>query len=639
MPGGRKFNREGRNPRRGDARNPYAWKRKAREEGDSRLPNTTYRRESRQDFRQGGTGTFGKEDSRPPRFGGEWKPGRNDSGAPRTGGSRPVRSGGAWNPRRNDAPRFSAGGAGNRRGGGARAPYSGGGKPFRKPDLEKVDLKSIARKAMRKYGFESAFTPAVMAAVDAIDGKAPQRALAGGAQAARGTAGAILPHAGQSAQAVRDMRGLLWSSIDNFDTEDLDQVEYCERGQGGEILVRVAIADVDAYVPKNSVLDMFARMSTTSVYTGVQVFPMLPDKLSKDLSSLHLGQDRLAMVIEFAVLPRGNVRPGKIYPAIVRNKAKLVYEEVGAWLEGEGPMPGVVGTMPGLQAQIRLQDEASLRLGKYRMGQGALDLETLEARAVVENDKVLGLVVVEENRARRIIENFMIGANGVMSGYLEKADVPTIQRVVRTPKYWSEIVGVAAAHGTKLPGYPNAKALSVFLDKMKKADPERFPDLSLTMVKLLGAGEYVMYDSKRPIGHFCLAVTSYTHATAPNRRYPDLIIQRLLKAALKNAPAPYGKDELEKAAAWCTDRERAAKKVERFMTKAEAAVLLAGKLGQAMDAIVTGASDKGTYARLIDPPVEGKIVRSARGIHVGQKIRVRLVNLDPRNGFVDFEII
>ena len=354
---------------------------------------------------------------------------------------------------------------------------------------------------------------------------------------------------------------------------------------------------------------------------------------------MHFGQDRLAMAIEFAVLPHGNVRPGKIYPAIVRNKAKLVYEEVGAWLEGTGPMPKTVGETPGLEAQMRLQEEASLRLGRYRMGQGALDLETLEARAVVENDRVLGLVVIEENQARRIIENFMIGANGVMSGYLEKANIPTIQRVVRTPKYWHEIVGIAAAHGTKLPSYPNAKALSVFLDKMKRADPDRFPDLSLTMVKLLGAGEYVMYDSRKPIGHFCLAVTSYTHATAPNRRYPDLIIQRLLKAALKNSPSPYGKAELEKAAAWCTEMERSAKKVERFMTKAEAAVLLAGKLGQVFDAIVTGASDKGTYARLIEPPVEGKIVKSIRGIYVGKKVRVRLINLDPRNGFVDFAII
>ncbi|MFA6489564.1 MAG: RNB domain-containing ribonuclease [Candidatus Micrarchaeia archaeon] len=616
MPGRRKFNREERNPRRGDARNPYAWKRKAREDG-SRLPNTTYRKEGGQDFRQGNEGMFGREDSRPQRFRGERAPGRDEGRTPRRGG-RDFR-GNTGKPAFSEWRNFHSGGAQKPGFGGRQEFREGGkGKRFRKPDMEKVDLKSIARKAMRKYGFESAFTPAVMAAADSLDDRVLERAR----------------------QNATDMRHLLWSSIDNFDTEDLDQIEYCERGQNNEIHVKVAVADVDAFVPKGSILDMHARANTTSVYTGVEIYPMLPDKLSKGLSSLALGQDRLAMVIEFTVLQRGNVRPGKIYPAIVKNKAKLVYEEIGAWLDNEGPMPAVVGTMPGLQAQVRLQDEASTRLGRYRMGQGALDLETLEARAVVENDRVLGLVVVEENRARRIIENFMIGANGVMSGYLEKANIPTIQRVVRTPKYWSEIVGIAAAHGTKLPGYPNAKALSVFLDRMKKADPERFPDLSLTMVKLLGAGEYVMYDSKHPIGHFCLAVTSYTHATAPNRRYPDLIIQRLLKAALKNSPSPYGKDELEKAAAWCTDRERAAKKVERFMTKAEAATLLAGKLGQVLDAIVTGASDKGTYARLLEPPVEGKVVKSRqRRLHVGMKVRARLVNLDPKNGFVDFEII
>ena len=286
-----------------------------------------------------------------------------------------------------------------------------------------------------------------------------------------------------------------------------------------------------------------------------------------------------------------------------------------------------------------LQDEASLRLGKYRAGQGALELKTLEARPVIDHEKVLGLYVAEDDRAKRIIENFMIGANGVMSAFLEHEGVPTIQRVVRIPKYWGEIVDVASARGFRLPSVPNAKALSEFLDREKKADGERFPDLSLTIVKLLGPGEYVLYDKRRPIGHFCLAVTSYTHATAPNRRYPDLIIQRLLKAALGRVPSPYGRKELTLAAAWCTDRERAAKKVERFMTKAEAAVLLAGKIGQVFDAIVTGASDKGDYARLLDPPVEGMIAGGVWSIHVGQKVRVKLINLNPWKGFVDFALV
>lgn len=480
-----------------------------------------------------------------------------------------------------------------------------------------VDLHAIARNAMRKYEFEPTFPPNVMAKVNSLDGKAPERA----------------------AGKAKDLRGLLWSSIDNIDTEDLDQIEYCERGQNGEILVKVAIADVDVYVPKDSVLDMHARVNTTSVYTGIDTFPMLPDRLSKDLSSLPPNQDRLAMVAEYSVLPNGSVRAGKIYPALVRNKAKLVYEQVGAWLDGVGPMPKTIADTPNLEAQIRLQDEASIRLGKYRAGQGALELETLEARAVIKDDKVLGLYVTEDDRAKRIIENFMIGANGVMSGFLEHAGVPTIQRVVRIPKYWNEIVMLANAKGFRLPHSPNAVALSKFLDKEKKADPERFPDLSLTVVKLLGPGEYVVYDKRKPIGHFCLAVTSYTHATAPNRRYPDLIIQRLLKAALNKTATPYGREELFLATAWCTDRERAAKRVERFMTKAEAAVLLAGKIGQIFDAIVTGASEKGTYARLLDPPVEGKVVRQLNRIRVGQKVKVRLINLDPKNGFVDFDIV
>lgn len=470
---------------------------------------------------------------------------------------------------------------------------------------------------MLKYEFEPSFPPEVMAKVNSLDGKAPERA----------------------AGKVRDLRNLLWSSIDNIDTEDLDQIEYCERGHNGEILIRVAIADVDVYVPKASVLDMHARINTTSVYTGIEIFPMLPDRLSKDLSSLPPNQDRLAMVVEYSVLPKGNVHTGKIYPAIVRNKAKLVYESVGAWLDGKGAMPETIAKTPGLEAQIRLQDEASIRLGKYRAGQGALELETLEARAVIKDDQVLGLYVTEDDRAKRIIENFMIGANGIMSGFLEHAGVPTIQRVVRTPKYWGEIVMLANSRGFRLPSMPKAKPLAEFLDREKKADPERFPDLSLAVVKLLGPGEYVMYDRRKPLGHFCLAVTSYTHATAPNRRYPDLIIQRLLKAALNKLQSPYGREELFSAAAWCTDRERAAKRVERFMTKAEAAVLLAGKLGQVFDAIVTGASDKGTYARLLDPPVEGKIVRQMRRVHVGEKVRVRLINLDPRNGFVDFDMV
>jgi len=482
-----------------------------------------------------------------------------------------------------------------------------------------VDLRAIARKAMRNYGFEPFFPPSVMAQVDEIELEED-----------------ILQKAGSGA---RDLRHLLWSSIDNFDTEDLDQLEYCEQGKNGEILAKVAVADVDAFVPKHSITDLHARKSTTSVYTGIETYPMLPDRLSKNLSSLLPNQDRLAIVIEFTVLPHGQVKPGEIYRAMVRNRAKLVYEEVGAWLDGTNPAPKLIAENRALEAQVRLQNRAAMLLEKYRLQQGALGLESLEARAIIEHEKVLALALIEENPARHIIENLMIGANGTMSGFLEKRNIPTIQRVVREPKDWGEIVSLARAKGAILPKYPSAKALSIFLARQRKLDPERFPDLSLAVVKLIGNGEYVMYDKRNPIGHFCLAVTSYTHSTAPNRRYVDLIIQRLVKAALRGDKTPYAKRELEQAAAACTEREHAAKKVERFMVKAEAAALLIGKIGQVFDALITGVTDKGIYARLLDPPVEGKVVRWMRGMRVGQKVKVRLVNLDPPNGFIDLEIV
>jgi exoribonuclease-2 len=469
---------------------------------------------------------------------------------------------------------------------------------------------------MEKYGFEPGFPPEVLREVDSLASRASVR----------------------EGKGVRDLRNLQWSSIDNYDTEDLDQIEYCEPGANGEIHVKVGIADVDVYVPKGCKADLHAGGSTTSVYTGIETFPMLPDRLSKDLSSLPMGQDRLAVVAEFSVLPNGVVRPGGVSRALVRNKAKLVYEEVAAWLDGTGPMPALVASVEGMEEQIWLQDKAAERLGKYRMEQGALELESLEARAVIKGDKVLGLSVVQENRAMHIIENFMIAANGVMSGFLEKFNIPSIHRVVRTPKDWEGIVLLARARGYALPARPSAKALSLFLAREKMADQARFADLSLSIVKMIGAGEYVLHDREAPIGHFCLAVTHYTHGTAPNRRYVDLIIQRLIKAALFRAPTPYGKLEISEAAAWCTDREMAAKRVERFMVKAEAATLLEGKVGQEFDAIITGASEKGVYARLLGPPVEGKLVQFRKGVRMGQQVRVRLVNLDPRNGYIDFSM-
>ena len=481
-----------------------------------------------------------------------------------------------------------------------------------------IDLKAIASDAMRKYGFEPGFSNAVMKEVESLDETND-------------------PDFGSN---VQDLRSLLWSSIDNYDSMDLDQIEYCERGPGDEIHVKVAIADVDHFVPKQSRTDLRAAHNGTSVYTGVEIFPMLPDRLSKGISSLLPGNDHRAIVIEFAVLADGDVREGAIYRALVSNKAKLIYEEVGEWLDGERTIPERVSAVPGLEEQIRLQALVMSRLKKYRMKQGALELETIEAEPIAENGIVRDIVVQKMNAARFIIENFMIAANGTMVDFLGKAGIPMIQRVVRVPKYWDEIVMTAAAYREKLPREPDSKALSLFLLKRKEADPERFPDLSLTIVKLLGPGEYMTLEpGEPPTGHFGLAVTDYTHGTAPNRRYVDLVNQRLVKSVLDGKECPYTTHELYELSTWLSDREKGSKKVERFMRKAAAAVLLKDRIGETFEALVTGVTEHGIYARMISPPAEGRIMEGEQGLRVGQKIIVRLLRTDPYNGFIDFACI
>jgi VacB/RNase II family 3'-5' exoribonuclease len=478
-----------------------------------------------------------------------------------------------------------------------------------------IDLKSISFFAMQKYGFKPEFPKAVIREVNAIH---PDTADA-------------LRKNGQ------DLRSLLWSSIDNHDSEDLDQMEYCERGPGGEINIKIAIADVDHYVSKHSQADQYASYNGTSVYTGIVTYPMLPDRLSKGISSLLPGQDCRAVIIEYAVLADGSVRHGNLYRAIVANKAKLIYEEVGDWLEGSGHIPQTVRDVDGLEAQVRLQHEAALRLKKFRAEQGALELETIEPEPVVRDGTVKDLVVQQKNMARNLIEEFMVAANGTTVAFLGNAGIPMIQRIVRIPKHWDEIVLTAATYGEVLPGEPDAKALTAFLTRQKEADPVRFPDLSLTIVKLMGAGEYVPLDyGDIPLGHFALAVTDYTHGTAPNRRYVDLIIQRLIKSVLDNVESAYTIEELVDQSAWLTDKEKGSKKVERFMRKAAAAVLLQDRIGTSFDALVTGASEKGTYVRLLNPPVEGRVMQGQQGLRVGEKVRVRLLKTDPLNGYVDF---
>jgi VacB/RNase II family 3'-5' exoribonuclease len=496
------------------------------------------------------------------------------------------------------------------------SPHAGGrgGEPH--PHKPPVDLNAIALDTMESYGFYPRFPPQVFDEVNSLD---PEKVL-------------------DRQQDARDLRALLWSSIDNWDSQDLDQIEYCEAGPDDEINVKVAIADVDLYVPKDSRTDIHAAHNGTSVYTGVETFPMLPDRLSKGISSLLPGRDHAAVVIEYTVLPDGDVRHGDIYRALVRNKAKLVYEEVGDWLEGAGPQPRTVMEVPGMEEQVRLQMEAARRLRAFRMSRGALDLETLEAQPVVEEGLVKALVIQRQNAARSVIEEFMVGANETMVITLGKAGIPMVQRIVRVPLHWDEIVDTAAKFGEQLPPGPDAKALSQFLNRRREADPDRFPDLSLTIVKLIGHGEYVAYvPGEEPIGHFALAVIDYTHSTAPNRRYVDVINQRLIKSVLDKRHSPYSLQELTEHAEWLTGRDKASQKVERFMRKASAAVLLRDRIGDVFEAFVTGVTEHGSFVRLTDPPAEGKVTEGDEGLRVGQRVRVRLLRTDPYHAHIDFK--
>lgn len=434
---------------------------------------------------------------------------------------------------------------------------------------------------------------------------------------------------------AKDLRGLPWSSIDNETSRDLDQLEVAERLDDGSIRMSVAIADVDAYVPKGSALDDYAANNTMSLYTGVQTFPMLPRDLSEGATSLLEGEERLAMVTEMVVRMDGSVdeTQTRIFQAWVQNKAKLVYEDIGRWLESGGEPPNT----RVIEDQVLLHDEAAQRLRGRRFERGALELETIEARAVAKNGRIVDLELQHKNRARELVEDLMIAVNGATARFLEMRGYSSIRRVVRAPKRWERIVELAAELGTQLPAEPDRRALSDFVAKRRQADPVRFADLSLSIVKLLGPGEYVLQRSADPdIGHFGLAVDDYAHSTAPNRRYPDLITQRLLKAANDDRRSPYSDDELLALAAHCTARENAARKVERTMRKVGAAVLLSSRIGETFDAIVTGVADKGTFARLFRPPAEGRIVKGERGLDVGDLVKVKLVDTEPTRGFIDF---
>jgi VacB/RNase II family 3'-5' exoribonuclease len=477
-------------------------------------------------------------------------------------------------------------------------------------------LRDIARRAMRERHLEPEFSREALREVEGID-----RAATG------------------AGEDIRDLRGLLWASIDNDDSRDLDQISVAEPLPGSSLKVLVAVADVDALVTRGSPIDEHARVNTTSVYTVAQIFPMLPEKLSTDLTSLAENRERLAIVIEMTVGAAGDIAASDIYRGVVVNRAKLAYDGVSAWLEGTGPAPERVAAVSGLEEQLRMQDQAAQRLRQVRHMHGALSLASSEAIPVFDGEVLRDLRPEESNRAKELIEDFMIAANGVTAQYLSDRGLPSLRRVLRTPERWGRIAALASEHGDRLPPVASAQALNQFLLRRRRADPASFPDLCLAVIKLLGRGEYVLQRPGAAVeGHFGLAVSDYTHATAPNRRFPDLISHRLLKQALRGGPAPYSEGELRALAAHCTEQEDNAAKVERRLRKSAAALLLSSRVGQRFDAVITGAGEQGTWVRITSPTAEGKLIRGFGGLDVGHHVHVALVHTDVAQGFIDFEL-
>src|ERR1700742_1641852 len=476
-------------------------------------------------------------------------------------------------------------------------------------------LMSVARRAMVDNGLEPDFGEAAEAQLESITQPATE-------------AGA----------GIRDLRHLLWCSIDNDSSRDLDQLSVADPQSADAVKISVAIADVDALVKSGSPIDSHARVNTTSVYTAAAIFSMLPEKLSTDLTSLAEGQERLSVVVEMTISAAGTVTQSDIYRARVFNRAKLAYNAVGAWLAGNGPAPPAVSAVAGMDKQLRIQDRVAQLLRRVRRARGALDLQTSEAQPVFNAGILVDLSPDETNRAKQLIEEFMVAANGVGAQFLTAKGFSTLRRVLRAPKRWERIVELARGLGEDLPTSPSALALNGFLSKRRQAAPETFQDLSLSVAKLLGSGEYMLDRPGQSMeGHFGLAVRDYTHSTAPNRRYPDLITQRIIKAALAKKAAPYTDDQLQELAARCTLQEHNAAKVERSVDKSAAASLLASRIGAKFDGIVTGASDKGTWVRISSPSTEGKVVKGAEGLDVGDRVRVTLRHTDVARGFIDFE--
>ena len=476
-------------------------------------------------------------------------------------------------------------------------------------------LERIARRVMVERGFQPDFS------VEALNQLAKIQEVHGGTR-----------------PATNDLRNLLWASIDNDDSLDLDQLTVAEALPDNAVRIRVAVADVDILVKRDTAIDEHAHHNTTSIYTAGKTFPMFPERLSSGLTSLNFQEDRPAIVIDMVIDDAGEFQNPDIYLATVHNYAKLAYRSVGAWLDGTGPVPDAITNVPALADNLLVQDRVAQKLKSKRHEHGALNLQTLEARPVFAGDMIKDLQVEVKNRATELIEDFMIAANDVTARFLLDKRVPSLRRVVRTPKRWDRIVEIAAQHNYRLLAEPDSKALSLFLSTQKAANPVAFPDLSLSVIKLLGAGEYVVeLPNETALGHFGLAVQDYTHSTAPNRRFPDLITQRILKATLEGSPLPYNQDELEVLAAHCTQKEDGANKVERLVAKSAAAMLLSSRIGDQFDAICTGAADKGTWVRIFNPPVEGRLISGFQGIDVGTRLKVQLIHTDVERGFIDFK--
>jgi len=477
-----------------------------------------------------------------------------------------------------------------------------------------LDLQATAREIMRQRGFNPDFAPEVTPQLSQLKDHPPAIA---------------------AKKDIRDLRALLWSSIDNDTSRDLDQIEVAERVSNGGVLIRIGIADVDAFVAQRTPIDQHAQRETTTVYAGVRNFPMLPEELSTGDTSLLENQDRLSVVTEFVVDSEGIVKSSNVYRAVVRNKAQLQYNSLGAWLEGQADAPPKVAASRELQEQLKLQDEVAQKLKEQRHIHGALTLQTEELQPLVLNDQVVDVVKQQRNRATELIEDFMVAANGVVARMLEK--VSSLRRIVRTPERWDRIVQLAASKGEKLPAQPDSKALNDLLLRRRAADPDHFADLSLTVIKLIGPGEYVLERAGEPApGHFGLAVQDYTHSTAPNRRFADVVTQRLIKTMLAGKPNPYSDSELSAIAVNCTQKGDAARKVERDMSKRLAAVAMRNRIGQVFDAIVTGVTEHGTFVRVAQPHVEGLLAQGDHGLDVGDHLRAKLIHTDPQRGYIDF---